>query len=420
MFYEEPKIKSVLDCKKCNQRLDEPKMLPCGSNLCTNCVLLLINEKISEFVCPTCSAKHKVPPDGLPTNEALVSLLNLEPNEISRGGVARDLRTQLSSFQKDIQHFSNGLENGVDTIKEHCCNLKHQVQLATEQIILEINTSNEKFMSKIDKYGKGCIQSFESKRNEKSELKNFIGDLKMFCKEWDDYLNEFEIDDKLMQEALETAKKLAEKSGENKLALEKLCFNGKPMKLFQKNEMYSDDLIGELSIPSSDLELSTILYPQQRSLLDLCGFSSGNFKLIYRGSRDGFGSNVFHSLCDQKPQTLVLIRSTNNYIFGGYTEQDWSGNNVNKTDPKAFVFSLVNATNKPQKFSCTNINNAVYCNPSNGPVFGGPNRDLLISNNCNSTSCSSVPNSYSIPSNSFLAGNTSFTVTEIEVFTKED
>jgi hypothetical protein len=43
--------------------------------------------------------------------------------------------------------------------------------------------------------------------------------------------------------------------------------------------------------------------------------------LIYRASQDGFEANDFHSKCDQKPNTLMIIKSEHGNIFGGYTEQ---------------------------------------------------------------------------------------------------
>ena len=34
-------------------------------------------------------------------------------------------------------------------------------------------------------------------------------------------------------------------------------------------------------------------------------------KLIYKGTRDGFGANDFHNCCDNKGETIVIIKSNN-------------------------------------------------------------------------------------------------------------
>jgi hypothetical protein len=75
--------------------------------------------------------------------------------------------------------------------------------------------------------------------------------------------------------------------------------------------------------------------------MDLCSLSK-EWELIYRASRDGFEGYDFHLKCDKKPNTLVIIKSTNRNIFGGYTEQDWTHTGGYKNDHKAFIFSLVN------------------------------------------------------------------------------
>jgi len=46
--------------------------------------------------------------------------------------------------------------------------------------------------------------------------------------------------------------------------------------------------------------------------------------LLYRASRNGWAASNFHSCCDNKGRTVTVVKS-GNYIFGGYTEQDWKG-----------------------------------------------------------------------------------------------
>jgi len=50
-------------------------------------------------------------------------------------------------------------------------------------------------------------------------------------------------------------------------------------------------------------------------------------KLLYRASRNGWAASNFHSCCDNKGPTVTVIKS-GNYIFGGYTEQEWKGKNL--------------------------------------------------------------------------------------------
>ncbi len=47
------------------------------------------------------------------------------------------------------------------------------------------------------------------------------------------------------------------------------------------------------------------------------------WKLIYRASEHDYTSKSFHEYCDDKGPTLVIIKSSGGWIFGGYTTQSW-------------------------------------------------------------------------------------------------
>ncbi len=49
------------------------------------------------------------------------------------------------------------------------------------------------------------------------------------------------------------------------------------------------------------------------------------WKLLYRASEHGYSAKSFHECCDDKGPTLIVIKSSGGWIFGGYTTQSWSG-----------------------------------------------------------------------------------------------
>ena len=100
------------------------------------------------------------------------------------------------------------------------------------------------------------------------------------------------------------------------------------------------------------------------------------------------------------------------------------GSNDYKHCAESFLFSLVNPSGtRPTKIPLKGNNNqyGICCNGGYGPTFGG-NHDLHIANgaNANSRSQSNLGNTYHCPANanpsSFLAGQTNFSVNELEVF----
>jgi hypothetical protein len=106
--------------------------------------------------------------------------------------------------------------------------------------------------------------------------------------------------------------------------------------------------------------------------------SIANTALIYRATIDGFDASSFHSKCDYKPRTISIIKTTSNYVFGGYTNATWDGDGVYKTDSTAFIFSLRrNGVSNNQKFMVTNPSEAILANSLYGPTFG-QGWDILI------------------------------------------
>lgn len=103
----------------------------------------------------------------------------------------------------------------------------------------------------------------------------------------------------------------------------------------------------------------------------MCDFSCDKkWKLIYRASEHGFSAEDFHAKCDYIPNTVTIIKSAKGYIFGGFTSQTWNKSNTYKNDPNAFLFSLVNSENQPEKFKIKHPSNAIYCGEDFGPKFG--------------------------------------------------
>jgi hypothetical protein len=156
------------------------------------------------------------------------------------------------------------------------------------------------------------------------------------------------------------------------------------------------------------------------------------WKCIYKATKDGFDAAKFHKLCDQKGETISVIKSTNGNIFGGYTPKSWDTTGSYVYDAAAFMFSLVNAQKKAQKFD----QNTIYGqytqlgNSSYNVTFGG-GHDLNICSNSHTTnsSYSNFGYSYTISSTgyaygqtqaqSFLAGSYNFKTLEIEVFARK-
>lgn len=67
-------------------------------------------------------------------------------------------------------------------------------------------------------------------------------------------------------------------------------------------------------------------------------------QLLYKASRDGYLSSVFHNFCNNQGPTLTLIRNDQNRVFGGFTTVSWRSDSSFSPDPYSFLFSLTHGT----------------------------------------------------------------------------
>ena len=63
-------------------------------------------------------------------------------------------------------------------------------------------------------------------------------------------------------------------------------------------------------------------------------------KLIYRASDHDYTAESFHECCDDKRPTLVIVKSSGGYIFGGFTTQSWEFVDANVDDCIFIAFCL--------------------------------------------------------------------------------
>ncbi|KAJ5067361.1 pep-cterm sorting domain-containing protein [Anaeramoeba ignava] len=165
----------------------------------------------------------------------------------------------------------------------------------------------------------------------------------------------------------------------------------------------------------------------------------------FSAKRDGFDCKKWHSICDNKGKTLIIIKTNKNYIFGGFTsvgftddkskwkKGNWSFSSGYIPDKNAFIFSLRNDKNdrKPQRFKIIQGQeeySIYYSYFNHGPIFGlseseGP--DFLLSSSLKSGH-TNLGSSFHLPkgiefnskeAKSYLAGSyNEWKVNELETY----
>ena len=107
---------------------------------------------------------------------------------------------------------------------------------------------------------------------------------------------------------------------------------------------------------------------------------------LFVASKDGDAASKFHSACDKKGPTIVIVETTTGNVFGGYTDLSWgtsSGAYVKSSN--TFLFRLRPST-KRYDIKAGKEGNAMYTNSGYGPTFGGGHDLYIVSSALSSTS----------------------------------
>jgi hypothetical protein len=134
------------------------------------------------------------------------------------------------------------------------------------------------------------------------------------------------------------------------------------------------------------------------------------FKLLLRGTRDGFTGADFHQKCDSKSATVTIMKVSNTAeLIGGFSPINWSSRNDWGFTNESFIFylgekNIVSRVIDPTK--------AINYYENYGPSFG--RNDLKMSGNFKSElKCCCKQGDYEYP---IRNDTSSFSIDEYEVF----
>ena len=137
-------------------------------------------------------------------------------------------------------------------------------------------------------------------------------------------------------------------------------------------------------------------------------------KLLLDSRIDGDLTVTFYNKCSGKYPTVVFVKTTKGYRFGGYSSIPWKDLNCGyNRDEKNFIFSL----DKQKKYTIKKPEKAIQTYSSYFAFGGGS--DFLVDNKCTSTNSNYNNNSgtYNTTQTYELnGGEKNYTVSSYEVY----
>jgi len=193
MFYDSNQVDNELLCKHCEGRLDIPKILPCGETICSLCkTSIQVNNRM--FNCLVCNQKHEMPKEGLIINNSVLKILSVMPTDVFRGESYDFLENLLDEMQKKTSFIKLGIENSSDLVKEHCIELRSDVQLKAEEVILQVNDITTKIIEEIDEYEKELIEFNKTNKESLDNFNKIVKEMESFHVINREYLKKYKVD----------------------------------------------------------------------------------------------------------------------------------------------------------------------------------------------------------------------------------
>jgi cell division septum initiation protein DivIVA len=154
----------------------------------------------------------------------------------------------------------------------------------------------------------------------------------------------------------------------------------------KKNEASNGEIKNQqLSVTNSNFHIEEFISKNKMDILKKWIKNSStyfknktfHFSLIYKATVHGDSAQNFHKNVDGKGPLLIIVKTTENKIIGGYTSKPWSSSNDRQKDDEAFLFTFESYKMykiKQSSYACFHLT-------KEGPVFGN-SYELFISDEC--------------------------------------
>lgn len=321
-------------------------------------------------------------------DENFINIIALKDNDIE------NFFYEIKMNFNDFKNLNSRILRLYDTVEEIykfiSCSIKDN-----ELSIKELNDSSITllFTSIIKGFDEPLTVEINLKRknyNIDDTVKIILGELINAKKEINELRNE-------INELKNENKELKEKEEERENELKEIITNSN---IFEKNE--------------------DIVFIKTR-LLQIPEWNNKNIKLklIFQSSKNGSKIADFRRMCNDIPNNIILVKTTNNQRFGGFTQLCWTGKSdsngkTEKNDDNAFCFSL----------TMNKIYNIIKGKPAIGD-YGNTSGPYFLYNifylesSLKNGKCGGSYGSYYSGQNSQYEinnSNSSFTVTEFEFY----
>ena len=231
--------------------------------------------------------------------------------------------SQMSQFKDCVKESTAGKDEKIDIMVKRTENIERTVS----------DLSKENIGMKLQEVCRDCksilSDSYKGKSDEIIDIKSHISDTLL------QHINQYKDRSKSTEETHSEIKQLISRTlqsgfdrNSGKFGQEVVKFETSMKKAFQEHEFRMEQELIAHKLPTlCAFGMSEILRKDNESKSYLHQFlietrNTGKVKFIYSKARHG--EENFHTFCDRKPPTLILVKDDYGNIFGGFTTKYWN------------------------------------------------------------------------------------------------
>ena len=343
--------------------------------------LIFFCKNHNQLCCPACICKIKIEGFGFHKDCDVCLIKDIKDEKMNK---LKENIKSLEELSKTLDESINNLKEIFEKINENKEELKLKIQKVFTKIRNEINNREDELLLEVnDKFDKIFFNEEMLKESEKlpNKIKIFLNKGKVLDKEYNENNLALLINDCInIEQNFNDINNIKSKIKESKDLMDlKIKFYPEEeeinaflenLKKFGKIEQYY--FIESSSILNNNINEQELIINWIKEKTNKNDFK---FKLIYKMSEKGKNCKTFHEYCDNKGPTLILIETTTNRKFGGFTPLNWKseGAYIYDESNQTFIFSL----NLKEKYDMLDKKKmAIQCYSNKGPNFGATDFSL--------------------------------------------
>jgi hypothetical protein len=447
MFFQADAINSILICKICENKMVDPRLLPCGMSVCHRCVDILADTDKNRIKCQNCGKIHEIPDGGFYINQLAQEMLKFEAKEVLQSNQIEEFKKLLETLNGKKQAIESTLESGDAKIRDHCDKVRNDMQLAIEQAHAKLDEIHKDFMEEIENHEKECQAKFKLIQQNKTDIDKALNDSNELLSKSNHLLKQFKIDQTQLSTLFENARSFQTNLETIKDGIQKAMFNESLLK-FEKQKSIDSNVIGK--IVKQNIELYFLENIENMRELDIASKieCTGYFAFLQPFKLDSFlfiylDNNNLNLIClDKNGNTLIekrdliknqkieeitgliLFRFSHNKILFICTEEKHLNQtntfiNIRSFDENFNLLAEIKLDNEPHECGVNGENVFILNKNENFCIISMYNQNLEIVHKFGQEN-SLLPFFFSPKTDVFLVGNQFFIINEPIIDEDED